>query len=290
MSTVVVLCASALVLRVPLRSLYWASRVTAAKTNEDFAAHVTLLCRAGDAGRWGTVQLLRHPDAAIRQTGVLILHHGRGSWSRGELLNMLCNEDAATADLAAVGVALRRREYAPEEIRELCRSKNTCQASGVIYAISRSFIPGDEECISMALEANPNIAVVAEAIDALESIATSGAAAVLLGLLDDARSLEPVTRRQRIGTRALVSASPGPVAHIARGPDTVRSNVPQIDMDLSPTAQDQEATPAASVTTVCSAAARVLGRISGMPAKDELHPSLEEIARWRAWVASQENR
>lgn len=272
---VFVLCATAIALRVPLRSLYWASRAIAAKTNEDFAAHITLLCQAGDAGRWGTARLLRHRDAAIRQAGVLVLHHGRGRWSRGELVKMLCDEDAETADLAAVGVALRRKEFSRDELLAMRRTANPCQIAGVLYAVGRSAVPGDEEFIAEIIEASRDIAVIAEGIDALESIATPAAAAVLLRLLDDSRNLAAVSRRNRIGARALGAAAPQATIGAADG---------ILDANAPPGPGGRNAEPARESLTVGGAASRALGRISGLPAADDVHPTTEEVARWRGWI------
>lgn len=253
-------CVAAIIWRVPLRSLYWASRVIAAKSNDDFAAHVTLLCQAGDAGRWGTARLLRHHDAAIRQAGVVVLQHCRGEWSKKQLVSCLSDADETTADLAAIGIALRRGEFEQSELRRLCESADPSIATAAVYALGRAAQPDDDEILSAVLTNSGEAAIQAETIEALQAFHTESAATALLSALERPDAFTGVTRAERVAQRAFAGAA--------------RTGGPTINGSASDISDSQ---------TIAARAAVALGRVTGLKAADDAAPTNDEILAWKNW-------
>ncbi|MBL8880590.1 MAG: hypothetical protein JNG88_15865 [Phycisphaerales bacterium] len=235
--------------------MYWAQRVVAAKDNADFASHLTLLCNAGDDARWGIARLLNHQDAALRQAGVVALQNSRGAWSRGQLVGLLRDADDETADLAAAGLAIRRREFSTAEIRRLFTSAPDAVGDRVLYALGRAALPGDDSLIAEYSAHARSAATAVEAIDALSNYRTQIAVAGLMKALHDQRVVSGTTVAERIAGRAWSGA----------GPATSFSVV-------------------APSKTPAYRAAVALGRLTGMAASDPESPTSDECAAWAAWA------
>lgn len=255
---VAAVCATALLLRTPLRSLYWAQRVISAGNNSDFATHLTLLCNAGDGARWGIKRLLNHNSPAIRQAGVVALQHGRGPWSRGELVRMMHDTDDETADLAAVGFAFRRSELSVDAVHRLLSTATEPAFARVLYALGRAAAPGDDAIIISQVRALDNPALAAEMLDALGNFHSRRSISALMTFLDDHRACQRATVSERLGQRALGAAS-------------------------VQTAAFAEPTSVTAPQTLGYRAARMLERITGAPAADPNRPTPGERQAWEAW-------
>ena len=190
-------CVGALLFRTPLRSRYWAWQVARSASPDGRAAALTLLCNAGDAGRWGTATLLASSDPELRQYGVVVLHHVRSDWSRRRLLDRLTDPDADVRELAALGLAIHRDPAALPELRRLYCAGDSAAAGAACLALERMGTPEAEAALAELAGQWVEAASRAALIDALESVGSVRCAAALLKLLDDHRPCTVATRAER---------------------------------------------------------------------------------------------
>ncbi|MBU0637779.1 MAG: HEAT repeat domain-containing protein, partial [Planctomycetes bacterium] len=136
-----IVCATALLFRTPLRSRYWAWRITQTDVVAERAVYLTSLCNVGDAGRWGTRVLLAHEVAELRQHGVVVLQHVRTAWSRRKLLQMLRDRDQTVRELAALGLALHGDAAVIPDLCEMFVTGDDTAASAACVALERLGTP-----------------------------------------------------------------------------------------------------------------------------------------------------
>ena len=205
-------CLTAVLFRTPIRSRYWAWQVVHSDNVAERVAPLTCLCNAGDAGRWGTRVLLAHPDAEIRQFGVLVLQHVRSDWSRRRLLQMLTDPSAGVREMAALGLALQGDDTVIPELKRLYAGQYAESAAAACLALERLATP--EAVAALAelarVEPVPNRSTQSETpdvmrraalVDALAAIGTVDCAAALLDLLDDCRACDLPRRDERLLAR-----------------------------------------------------------------------------------------
>ncbi len=265
-------CLAALVFRTPLRSRYWAWQVVRASRIEQRAAPLTCLCNAGDGGRWGTEILLTHPDAEIRQFGVLVLQHVPSDWSRRRLLQMLEDSGETVREMAALGLAIHGNGTAIPEIKRLYMEGDTSAASAACLALERLATPDAVAALSALARQPADVARRAALVDALAGTGTAQCAGPLLDLLSDHRPCDIQTRADRMLERfAPLAAERGFIE-------------PPLE---EPSSQSNAGTAA---RTVAERAAAALSRITGLSppfASDLSDEQREEAARvWRDWVTA----
>jgi hypothetical protein len=266
-------CLSAVLFRTPLRSRFWAARVIAAQSAADRAAYLTLLCNAGDAGRWGTAVLLDHPEAEFRQFGVLVLHNVRSGWSRGRLLGLLSDSDESVRELAALGLALHGEQSVIPHLQRIYESDATESAALACAALGRIATPQAVAALTELVPRPGGVSRRAALVDALAAIGTAACVPALLELLSDDRAYTQPTREARLASELLANLSPAQRAGI---PAEIPSSLPTV----APTGR-----------TIAERAAFALVRITGVDPgfSSDQPPSEREQARraWASWQASE---
>lgn len=266
-------CVAAVVFRTAIRSRFWAWQVIRSQRLEHRAVPLGLLCNAGDAGRWGIRTLLEHRDAEIRQLGVLVLHHVRGDWSRGQLLRMLGDPDARVRELAAVGLAIHGDAIVIPRLKKLYLTGDTAVGVAACLALERLASPPAVAALAELARRPADPARRAALVDALAAIGTPQCAAVLLELLDDHRPSGVPTRAESVLARL------GPVL-------AEKGLLPE-----PASAQATRLTSAPAGQTVAERAAEALARITGLspPFGSDLPPAEREAAArlWQEWLGSQ---
>lgn len=266
-------CVLAITFRTPLRSRFWAWQVIHADGVEERAAPLTLLCNAGDRGRWGTETLLTHSDPEIRQFGVVVLQHVQSDRVPPRLLELLADPSEAVAEMAALGLAIHGDTSVIPELKRMFRAGDFGTASAVAVALER--LGGPEAADALAVLANEpaDAACRAALIDALTAIASPSCAGSLLGLLDDHRPCDVPTRADRL----VEQFSP-----LAAGHGLIPA--PRNEPASRPTSDS-------GPRTVAERAAAGLTRITGLdpPFASTLPPDRRaEAARiWSEWLAGQ---
>lgn len=202
-------CGAAIVLRVPLRSRWWAARVIKTDDPNERAGCLTALCNAGDAGRWGTSVLLDHPDPAVRSAGVVVLQHVRSEWSRRRLLAALADTDANVREMAAIGLAIHGDESIIPRLIEMFRSADAGAARAACIALEELGSPAAVAGLAELAALGPT-EVDADRrgmlVDALSGIGTPACVPPLIALLDDLRPTSLPTRGEQLARRALAAA------------------------------------------------------------------------------------
>ena len=266
-------CLSAVLFRTPLRSRVWAARVITAHSAADRAAYLTLLCNAGDAGRWGTTVLLDHPEAEFRQFGVLVLHNVRSDWSRGRLLERLSDSDESIRELAALGLALHGEQSVIPHLQRIYESGATESAALACAALGRIATPQAVAALTQLATRPADPASRAALVDALAAIGTPACVPALLELLADDRAFAQPTREARLASELLANLSPAQLAGI---PAEIPASLPS----ATPTGR-----------TIAERAAHALVRITGVDPgfSSEQPPTKRNQARqaWISWQASE---
>ncbi|MGD8452398.1 MAG: HEAT repeat domain-containing protein [Phycisphaerae bacterium] len=257
-------CVAALAFRTHLRGRYWASRLAQTADPAERALLVTALCNAGDAGRWGTTVLLDSDQAELRQYGVVVLQHTRSDWGRQRLLAMLDDEDAATRELVALGLALYGDESIILALQERYRHGSSRVAEAACLTLARLATPACVAALSALAEEPADVERRAALVDALASIGEPACVPALVRLLEDQR------------TAALPS-------HAARAAEALRTNaggtVPASAASSAPAAQ-----------IIAEHAAAALRRITGLTLPFSAALSAEErratAEQWQAWYTA----
>jgi HEAT repeat protein len=261
-------CLAALLFRTPLRSRYWAWQVVQAGSTEERAAPLTCLCNAGDDGRWGTEILLTHPDAEIRQFGVLVLQHARSDRSRRRLLQMLEDPGEAVREMAALGLAIHGDVSVIPRIRRLYTEGDASAASAACLALERLATPEAVAALAALATQPAEERRRAALVDTLDAIGTPDCAAALLHLLDDHRSCPVGPRAERLLARLAPLGARGGLAEWTTS---------------RPTSER-------AAETVAERAAAALTRITGLtPAFASDLPDEQQAAAarvWRDWIAA----
>jgi HEAT repeat protein len=264
-----VACLTALVLRTPIRSRYWAQQVIGAQGVAERVGPLTCLCNAGDSGRWGTTALLTHSDDEIRQYGVVVLQHVKSDWSRRRLLAALEDPSESVREMAALGLALHGDETVIPVLKQLFADGDTASAAAACLALERLATPGAIAVLAELASEPADASCRAALVDALSAIGGVDCAAILLRLVDDDRLCEVQPRAQRVLERcAPLAAERGWAVHPTSIPSTM------------PVAQ-----------TVAERAAEGLGRITGLspPFGSDLSDEQRDSAKrvWREWIGAQ---
>jgi hypothetical protein len=259
-------CITAVCFRTAIRSRFWASRVISAGGAAERASYLTLLCNAGDGGRWGTSVLLDHADAGIRQQGVIVLHHVRTAWARERLTRLLGDPDAGVTELAALGLALHGDESVIPRLRELYESGPADAGRAACIALGRLATPTAITTLTELAGAPGDVEHAAALVDALDDVGTAEAVPALLKLLADERECNMAARRDQRAQQIL------------RHFGNQSGSLPEMIEGL-------EHGPAGR--TVADRAARVLGRITGIstPYTATMPAVARDAARtaWEAW-------
>lgn len=253
-------CVTALVFRTHLRGRYWAARLAETDDPAERALLVTALCNAGEAGHWGTAVLLDSERAELRQLGAVVLHHTRTAWGRERLMALLSDEDEATRELAALGLALYGDESVIPSLQTLYREAAPATAQAACLALARLATPACVTALAELADAPADADRRAALVDALAVIGQPECVPPLLELLGDQR------------TAALPP-------HAARALEALREG------RAGPTTTSAPAS--AATKTVAERAAAALQRITGLtpPFSAALSAEQQEAAQrqWRAW-------
>jgi hypothetical protein len=264
------LCVTALILRTPLRSRYWAWRITRCQDPAERAVYLTALCNAGDAARWGIAALLDSGDAESRQLGVVVLQHVRGDWSRQRLLDALTDADGAVRDLAAVGLALQGDDAVVPKLKEMYADDDAA-AQAACLALSRLGSSAAVAAMSELVQQPADAAHRAALVDALDELDEPACVPPLLTLLDDHRACTTPRRSERVAQAMLDTlAATGRIAPPATAPASQAASQP-------------------APQTIAERAAAALARITGLspPFSSVLHPAERQAAaqQWSDWYA-----
>lgn len=265
-------CGAALLFRVPIQARLWAQRVIAAADAAERAAYLTLLCNAGDDARWGVATLLAHGDPAMRQHGVVVLHHIRRPWSRERLTAALLDSDAIVSELAAVGLAIHGDDGVTPRLVEIFRSGAPEAARAASVALGRLATPAAMRALAQLAAAPLDVPRAAALIDALEAADRPEAVPILIQFLTDERACSIPSRAEQRAVEALSGVGLGGAgAALAAGP-----------------LGESELT---APRTVAARAAAALDRVSGLTVP--FSTSMPAAARtaaieaWRRWHAAQ---
>ena len=282
-------CLTAIIFRTPIRSRYWAGRIAHGTTTPERAMYLTLLCNAGDGGRWGTAVLLEHEDAEIRQFGVVVLHQLDTDWARQRLLRLLEDPDETVRELAALGLAIHADESVIPELKRMYSSSDETVASTACVALGRIATPTAVAALTelAARPAEPNCR--ADLMDALAAVATPACVPPLLELLEDHRTCDVPPRASRLALEALRGlrteaprALPGWLA-------TPQSNDAAASLPIAASGPTLEIEPG----TVAERAAAALARITGLspPFSSDLPAEQRQQAKqqWAAWHTAATN-
>jgi hypothetical protein len=271
-------CLVAILLRTPIRSRYWAWQVARSSSAGQRAMYVTLLCNAGDGGRWGTSALLEHPEAEVRQFGVLVLHHVHGDWARKRLLRLLRDPDEGVRELAALGLAIHGDEAVIRELKQMYLSSDHTAATTACVALGRIATPWAVAALTELAGQPADADRRAALADALDAIGTADCVPALLELLADERSCTPPGRAVRLALEAL------------RGLQAERPASLPASLTLPDRLPVSETGPA----TVAEQAAAALKRITGLtpPFSLDLPDGQKQQARrqWAEWYAATADR
>jgi HEAT repeat protein len=267
-----VACGAAIVFRTPLRSRYWAGQLVRARSMEQRAVPLAYLCNAGDAGRWGIAVLLEHPDAEVRQYGVVVLQHVRTDWSRRRLLEMLNDASTPVRELAALGLAIHGDASVVPELKRMYVEGDPQAASAACMALERLAVPEAVAALAELAEQPAEAAHRAALVEALQGVGNAECAAVLLELLGDHRPCHVPMRAQRLLERFAPLAREygigAPAASRRANGSTGAAPAPR---------------------TIAERAAAALSRITGLspPFASNLPAERREAAErvWRDWLA-----
>lgn len=263
-------CLVALGFRTSIRSRYWAWCLARAANPTERSAHLSALCNAGDAGRWGTGALLRHEDAEVRQYGVLALHHVRSDWARERLLERLTDPDSSVQRLAAVGLAIHGDDGVIPELRRLYRTGDVSAASTACAALEYLATPAAIAAANELAAEPADAARRAALVDTLDAIGEPECVPALISLLSDHRVCDVPLRRDETARRVLSGL-------LAEGYPLVSSSMP---------------TTAASPRTIAERAAAALARITGQDVPFASDATEEERSaaerQWADWHATRQ--
>lgn len=196
-------CGAALMFRAPIQGRLWAHRVIAASDAAERAAYLTLLCNAGDDARWGVETLLSHAEPAMRQHGVVVLHHVRRPWSRERLTAALLDPDAIVSELAAVGLAIHGDDSVAPRLVEIFRSGAPEAARAASVALGRLATPTAMQALAELAAAPLDLPRAAALIDALEASDRPEAVPILIPFLTDERACGIPSRAEQRAVEAL---------------------------------------------------------------------------------------
>lgn len=263
-------CIGVLVFRTQIQSRYWAARVIAPRHATDQPAYLTRLCNAGDNGRWGTQTLLAHADPAVRQQGVIVLHHVRSAWSRGRLTELLADPDAGVAELAALGLAIHGDERVIPTLRNLFLHGGTDAARAACIALGRLATPSAVAVLNELIDPQRDAHRATALVDAFDDLDAPAAVPGLLRLLDDDRPCPRPARRELLSADLLRNLA---------------GAAEPLPLPLSGHADAGE-----SGATISERAAETLGRITGIqtPWSTTMPAEARAAARaaWQAWYGS----
>jgi len=300
-------CLAAIIFRTPIRSRYWAWRIAHGTTTPERAMYLTLLCNAGDGGRWGTALLLEHEDAEIRQFGVVVLHQLDTDWARQRLLRLLEDRDETVRQLAALGLAIHADESVIPELKRMYSSSDQTMARSACVALGRIATPTAVAALTeLAVQpAEPNCR--AALVDALTVVATPACVSPLLGLLEDHRACDVPPRASRLALEALRGLQseapqtlpgwlPTPQSDDVAGSLPIAASSPAARASSLPTSLPAAALlPALNLapTTIAERAAVALRRITGLspPFSSDVPAEQRQQAKqqWAAWHAGTTN-
>jgi len=292
-------CLAAIIFRTPIRSRYWAGRIAHGTTTPERAMYLTLLCNAGDGGRWGTAVLLEHEDAEIRQLGVVVLHQLDTDWARQRLLRLLEDPDETVRELAALGLAIHADESVIPELKRMYSSSDETVASSACIALGRIATPTAVAALTELAARPAEASRRADLVDALGDIGTPPCVPPLLELLEDHRTCDVPARVSRLALealrglrteapRALPGWLPAPQSNDAAASLPIAASLPT-SLPLPASRPALENAPG----TIAERAAAALARITGLnpPFSSDLPPEQRQQARhqWAAWHAAATN-
>jgi hypothetical protein len=282
-------CLAAIILRTPIRSRYWAWRITHDTTTPERATYLTLLCNAGDGGRWGTAVLLEHRDPEIRQLGLVVLHQLDTDWARPHLLRLLEDPDETVREMAALGLAIHADESVIPELKQMYLSSDQTVSGTACVALARIATPTAVAALTELAGEPVEVSCRAALVDALREIGTPACVPPLLELLEDHRTCDVPPRASRLAMEAL------------RG---LQSEAPQALPAWLPTPQPGDAAASRPIaasgptlesqpSTIAERAALALRRVTGLnpPFSFDVTAEQREQAKqqWSAWHAAATN-
>ena len=300
-------CLAAIIFRTPIRSRYWAGRIAHGTTTPERAMYLTLLCNAGDGGRWGTAVLLAHEDAEIRQFGVVVLHQLDTDWGRQRLLRLLEDPDETVRELAALGLAIHADESVIPELKRMYSSSDETVASSACVALGRIATPTAVAALTELAGEPVEVSCRAALVDALGEIGTPTCIPPLLELLEDHRTCDVPPRASRLAlealrglqteaARALPGWPPGPQPDDTAASQPIAASGPAVRASSLPASRPVPASLPAlenAPGTIAERAAAALTRITGLspPFLSDLPLEQRQQAKqqWAAWHAAATN-
>lgn len=242
----VILWATAMLLRWEIRTRWWEYRLVHAESSQSRGYYFACLASVGDRAVGTAGRLLRNPSAEVRVEAVGLLHRCRSERARILLLKAMHDTDIDVREAAALGLALHHDRSAMLQLLEMLKSHEPDAA--LAAAVAMQHIGGPEAAAALVetLRNSPAdesfLKVRAQAIDSLGLLGDKPAVPVLIACLADERPLTTPPQADRALRRAVE----------AMGAD-------MINQGIDPKALANSGPP----TTLADLAARALQRITG---------------------------
>jgi hypothetical protein len=195
-------CVTAVAFRTPLRSRTWAWHIAHSTVPTERSLYLAAICNVGQQGRWGIAALLAHPDAEVRQYGVLALHHLRTPWAQQRLVASVTDPDPSVRRLAAVGLAIHGDEQIIPTLKWLYQTGDEHSATAACLALERLGTPAALSTLDELTLEPADVARRAALLDALAGVSKPACVPPLLRLLSDHRPYDAPPRSEETLRRA----------------------------------------------------------------------------------------